>query len=69
MRFYFFGYAGTMRGEASKAIVACIRSRRLGFAKVILDGTHTSKDADLGITSILEIGIFKIFCSLLTAYI
>ena len=58
-----FGYAGTMRGLVSRTIVTCIRNRRLGFAKVVLDGTRTSKDAVLSITLILEIGIFNKFCS------
>ena len=52
MRLKFFWMRYDIR-VASKAIVTCIRDRRLGCAKVVLDGTRRFKNAVYGITFIL----------------
>ena len=48
---------------ASKEIITCIRDRRFGCAKVVLDDTSRSNNAVYGITFILEILILNKFRS------
>ena len=54
MRLKFFWMRYDIR-VASKATVTCIRHRRLGSAKVVLDGTRRSNNAVYGIIFILVI--------------